>query len=95
MEDLTATRQSDTEITVAWTTADQSVQIGFTIQYRKQGSSTWNELDEGSDTRTVDIDDLHPGCRYDFRVTPYSGSTAVKVDGGYNDTQEHTCTYHY
>ena len=87
---LVATRVFHDAINLEWTTEQLSQQNGYFIEYKKNGESSWMNVDETG--LFVEIDGLHPGCIYNFRVLAYSGPDN-NVNGPFKSTSHSTCKF--
>lgn len=70
---LTAVAEDFSHVALTWTI--DSLQLGFTLQVRRQGESAWANIGDalGTDDRAYRAASLRPGTTYEFRI---------KADGG-------------
>jgi hypothetical protein len=71
----TAPTTSNTELSVAWSVPNDNgtAIIDYSVQYREQGTSTWNNVNPSPITNTTTVNGLSSGVTYEIRVAANNG----------------------
>jgi hypothetical protein len=71
----TAPTTNNTELSVAWSVPNDNgtALIDYSVQYREQGTSTWNNVSPNPTTNSATISGLSAGITYEIRVAANNG----------------------